>query len=188
MLKAVTEVLPIQPYLVALYQAMFVAAYFGLLQIGKITQSTHAIKAKNVHIGINKKKMMFVLFTSKTHDYSCKPRIIKIASVKNMDNGRHNTLCPFTILDHYIAVRRKHASDNEQFFVFSDCSPVKPHHFYHMLKLSISQLGLDSQLYSGHSFRIGRTIDLLHVGISVQMIKKIGRWKFNAVYRYLSAF
>ena len=36
-----------------------------------------------------------------------------------------------------------------------------------------------------HSFRGGRTSDLANMGYSIDQIKALGRWKFNAVYRYL---
>ena len=44
-----------QPYLTILYQAMFITAYYGLFRVGEITMSQHVIKAKDVHIGVNKR-------------------------------------------------------------------------------------------------------------------------------------
>ena len=37
-----------QPYLNALYQAMIMAAYYGMLRIGEVSKSPHVILAKNV--------------------------------------------------------------------------------------------------------------------------------------------
>lgn len=39
-----------QPYLIKLFQAIFVSAYYGLLRISKITGSKHSIKSGDVHI------------------------------------------------------------------------------------------------------------------------------------------
>ena len=50
-----------QCYLQALYKALFVAAYFGLLRVGELTVGPHAILAKNVHVGENKNKILFIL-------------------------------------------------------------------------------------------------------------------------------
>ena len=60
-----------QPYLVALYQAVFSSAFYGLFRMCEIAQtpSGHA-----VHIGVNKKKLMFILRTSKTHTLGNKPQ------------------------------------------------------------------------------------------------------------------
>ena len=66
-LKIVGQEYDTQPYLRSLYQALFSTAYFGLFRIGEITQSPHVIKACDVHLAKNKKKVMFVLRSSKTH-------------------------------------------------------------------------------------------------------------------------
>ena len=42
------------------------------------TGSDHAVRATDLHIAVNKKKMMLVLHTSKTHGLGDKPQKIKI--------------------------------------------------------------------------------------------------------------
>ena len=82
-------------------------------------------------------------------------------------------------------IRGPYRTEADQFFVFSDCSPVKPQNFRVILRQLLQRLGLDSELYDVHSFRIGRTSDLEKFGYSIDQIKAMGRWKSNAVYRYL---
>ena len=53
-----------QPYLEIMYRAMLVVSYFGLLRIGEIAQNEHIIRAKDVHEGMNKNKLMFILHSS----------------------------------------------------------------------------------------------------------------------------
>ena len=62
-----------QPYLLSLYMAAFSLAYYGLMRVGV---GHHAVKAKNIHIGLNKDKMMLVLYTSKTHGHESYPQKI----------------------------------------------------------------------------------------------------------------
>ena len=62
---------------------MFVSAYYGLLRIGKIALGLHVIKVTDVHVGVNKKKVLFVLRSSKTHVLGSKPQIVKIISNKH---------------------------------------------------------------------------------------------------------
>ena len=50
-----------QVYLYRLYKALFMSAYHGLLRIGEVTESPHAIQVHNVHIGVNKNKILFIL-------------------------------------------------------------------------------------------------------------------------------
>ena len=54
-----------QPYLNITYKALFSCAYYGLLRIGEVSESPHVIKACDVHRARNKKKLMFVLRSSK---------------------------------------------------------------------------------------------------------------------------
>ena len=49
----------------------------------------------------------------------------------------------------------------------------------------LTQAGYNSKLYTFHSERSRRALDLLKLGLSVETIKRLGRWKSNAVFRYL---
>ena len=73
--------------------------------------------------------------------------------------------------------------DSEPLFVFRDHSPVKAFHMRTVLKNVLLRFNLNWQLYSTHSFRIGRTNELFKRGVDIETIKKIGRWKSNAVYK-----
>ena len=68
------------PYVITLSQALLATSYFGLFRVGEMTASDHVVKACDVHVVTNKKKMMFVLHTSKTHTRASKPQIIKIVA------------------------------------------------------------------------------------------------------------
>ena len=182
-----------QPYLSILYQVLFSAAYYSLLRIGEVTSSPHVITVRNTHIATNKNKILFMLLSSKTHNRGDKPQRIKITSIPATASiGWQGKLrvqkaiyCPFTIIKRYINARPVALSLDENFFVFSDRSPVNHVHARSMLKLMIQQIGLDSNLYNFHSIRIGRGNDLLKLGLSVEIIKKLGRWRSNAVFAYL---
>lgn len=56
-----------QPYLEYMYKALFAIGYYGMLRVGELTCSPHVLKAKNFHLGRNKKKLMLILYSSKTH-------------------------------------------------------------------------------------------------------------------------
>ena len=64
-------------------------------------------------------------------------------------------------------------------------SPVKAENLRSILRLLLDRINLDSSMYDVHSFRIGRTCDLHKFGYTIDQIKAMGRWKSNAVYRYL---
>ena len=137
------------PYLKALYTALFIAAYYGLLRVGEVTQGPHVLLANNVHVGVNKKKLLFVLRSSKTHSQGDHPQMIKLNSTAASGKGKHrrNKFCPYTVINSYIQ-RCPHAiSEYEQFFVFADWTPVLPDQVRGLLRQLISRLGLKVQIY-----------------------------------------
>ena len=89
------------------------------------------------------------------------------------------------ILKKYVEICPYAVTQDEQFFVFSDNSPVKPDHVRNHLRLMLKRKGYKEYLYSFHGIRTGRARDLLKLGIPVENIKKLGRWISNAVFRYL---
>ena len=179
-----------QSYLSKLYRALFASAYYG-----ELTSGTHPVYATNVHIGQNKKKIMFILHTSKTHWSDVKPQKVKISNHKKgnlnkcaslgRDNGVGGLNCPYNILKDFADSRPTCKSLNKPFFVFSDRSPVKPTHMREALKTSLKLAGFQQKMYDTHSFRIGSASQLLKNNFSIDVIKKLGRWRSNCVYNYL---
>ena len=189
LIKKIPDVVSNQPYLITLYRALFLTTYIGLFRIGEVTSSPHAIKAKDVFIGTNKNKLLFILRSSKTHCKADKPQSVKIdCKTINQDAYSPDKLiktCPFEALRTYIATRPGFRQADKQFFVFSDNSPVTPSHMRDILSQLLNKCNFDNKLYSVHSLHGGRAFSLLNLGLSVETIKKIGRWKSNAVFRYL---
>ena len=176
-----------QPFLAKLYMALFTTAYYGMFRVGELTTGDHPILTRNVNIASNKEKVLFYLETSKTHGKSSKPQTVTISGAGVGKVQKNNKFCPFYILRNYLQVRGGYKSVNEAFFIFRNRNPVRPAHFRSTLKLAIKKAGLDNRLYNSHSFRAGRSVDLLNMGVPIDVIKNLGRWssKSNAVYRYL---
>ena len=183
-----------QPYLVVLYQAMILTTYYGLFRIGELTASPHVMKVCDVHIATNKKKLMFVLHSSKTHNNSNKPQIIKISATSTNKNSKKVQCdpnrsicccCPFTKLQQFLQLRRKYVNESEQFFIFADSSPVTQHHFRRIVRDLLRKANLDHRAYCMHGMCTGRASDMLDMGLSVETIRKFGRWKSTSVYTYL---
>ena len=67
---------------------------------------THPVKARDVHIGDNKDKVLFILRTSKTHWSDEKLQTIKIMSSKlnPLSQAKNSEFCPYRLLRHYLAV------------------------------------------------------------------------------------
>ena len=65
-----------QPFLEMLYKAFFLTAYYGMFCVGELASGSHPVRAKDVHIAKNKNKLLFVLYSSKTHNKGMKPQKI----------------------------------------------------------------------------------------------------------------
>ena len=63
-----------QIYLSILCHAIFSASYYGLLRVSEVAAKTHPILVHDAHIATNKKKILFILRTSKTHSKSSRPQ------------------------------------------------------------------------------------------------------------------
>ena len=170
-----------QLYLGHVYSVLFSAGYYGMLRVGELTSGCHPILVTDVQLAANKKKMMFVLQTSKTHGLYDKPQLVKIKEAPDSLKGclKHSVVdikhyCPYQLLLTFSKVRLQYKSEIEPFFVFKDRSPVCPSHMWRTLKDMISQARFDPNCYDTHSLRIGRSCDLLRLGLSVETIKKLG--------------
>ena len=176
-----------QWYLECMYKALFTISYYGLMRVGEVTASTHVLKASNVHLARNKEKILLILYTSKTHNFGDRLQKIKITANREEKLGRyvHRHFCPFKIMKTYLDLRGDYADEQEQFFVYSDKSVVTLEAARKILRAAIGNLNLSAGLYDMHSFRIGRMSDLAKFGYGIEEIKRMGRWKSNAVYKYI---
>ena len=172
-----------QMYLEKLFKAIFSIAYYGLMRIGEIATGTHPVKARDVHIGRNKNKILIVLFTSKTHGKESFPQKIKIEETKEKDKF----FCPFKLMRDFLAVRGNYIKDSDPFFIYGDGTPVKPEQVRKTLRNILETLNLNPSLYDTHSMRIGRASDMANFGYSASQIRQAGRWRSNAMFKYITS-
>ena len=194
-----------QPYLEIMYITAFLLFYYGMLRVGELANSQHAIKAKDIHSGKRKNKILMILYSSKTHSKADIPQtitiqdedIIEVHAGKQRSSSKNKlphqfiqetNFCPFLWTNRYLTARGGYLHKDEQFLIFSDGSPVEAGHIRKLLRQTLNEIGLQGTLYDVHSFRIGRATDLQKGGISVTEIKELGRWKSNSVYKYLRKF
>ena len=168
-----------QPYLKVMYLALFSLSYYGMMRVGELTLSLHVLKARDIHAAMNKDKLMLMLYTSKTHTTAKRPQKIKITSNLTEKSGFYakRNFCPFKLVNNYINWRFTIPTDREQFFIFRDGTPVTPENARTVLETCLTNLGLGATYYGMHSFRIGRTTDLIRSNLySLEEVKHMGRW------------
>ena len=177
-----------QPYLEKLYKAILVLGYYGLKRISELVWSDHVLKVCNINIARNKHKILIMLYTSKTHGLESKLQKIKIVANNDEKTGsyKYRNFCPIGVVHDFLLTRnRGFINEQEPFFIFSNDSPVLQSHLRSIIKLLLSNLGLDSSNYGVHSLRIGRTSDLAKSNYSIDEIRRMGRWRSNVVFKYI---
>ena len=166
-----------QLFLQTLYQALFAISYYGLMRVGEVTLSDHVVKAKDIHEADGKDKILIILYSSKTHTTRMRPQKIKITSNQSEKSGHYakRYFCPDSLVRKFLHLRGNYDYDSDKFFVFKDGTPVTAKHARNMLKLTLNNLGLNAKFYGMHSFRVGRTTDLIKYNYSFEEVKCMGR-------------
>lgn len=90
--------------------------------------------------------------------------------------------CCVAAVRHYLRLRPAGA---HYFFSHSNGTPLTRSQFSAVLAKAVRVLGLPPHIYTSHSFRIGRATDLASRGVNSDSIKKLGRWKSDAMETYI---
>ena len=161
---------------------MLATAYYGMFRVGEIVSSPHIIQARDVHIRENKEKLLFILRSSKTHYGTLQS--VNISATK-LNKKAKQDFCPYQLLKQYLEVRLRYQDSTEPFFIYGDRTPISPVAINKVLKMALGECGIDAKNFSMHGMRAGRAGDLLQLGVLVETIKKLGRWKSYAVFTYV---
>ena len=181
-----------QMYLSTAYSTIFALGYYGLMQVGELTKTDNSektIKARDIHIAVNKNKILIILYSSKTHSVRAKPQEIKIKAQQDVQGSQkqkfYRNFCPFNLLRDFLHIWGQYDTDDEPFFIFRDGSAITANQARHILKLMLQRISLDYRLYNMQLLCIGRATDIAKFGYSVDAIKHAGHWKSNTVFRYI---
>lgn len=166
-----------------LLKALFLMAFHGFFRLGELvikskTQSDKVIQRSDVHFETahgKLKQVQVVLKHFKTVSYG-QPKIITLEVSKNTKS------CPVHALFYYL---KHYRHSGGPLFQFLDGCPVPYSFVAKKLNEVIKNIGLDPKHYKGHSFRIGAATHASKVGFSENAIQNMGRWKSDAVKRYI---
>ena len=111
-----------------------------------------------------------------SHKHSAAPDFLVMNAVRN------KTICPFQAMMSYLINR---GTISGYLFAQADRSPISCSHFTKCLNECLKFCGVDTQNITLHSFRIGGVTHAARCGHSDDTVKKRGRWKSNALSRYI---
>lgn len=87
-------------------------------------------------------------------------------------------ICPVNAITKYLTLSNHKAGP---LFQFTCGTPVSYAFFSSSLKSLLTFIGLNTQIYKGHNFRIGAATSAAAEGIP----QTVGRWKSNAFKNYI---
>lgn len=175
-LKSVTN----STYERILYSTAFILSYFGFLRLGEFTANTRngggGLAATDVSVlrTGGRGKVMIDLRHSKNSQFGRTQTIVL--------HGVKGPICPVQAVEHYLAVRPQGGA---AFLCHFDKSPLTRHQLQAILRKAATTAGLDSRLYTPHSFRIGAATAAAAAGCSPEQIMEGGRWRSSAYRTYI---
>ncbi len=123
------------------------------------------------------------LSNSKTAQFSSE-QIVRIAGYR-----------PLSALWNYLKLRNQiYPTQKSNFLFVSDWKliddqiieiPMSYHYLLESMRKYLSQLGLNSKEFGGHSGRRGGATTMANAGINKDVIKQLGRWKSDAINAYI---
>ena len=102
-----------------------------------------------------------------------------------VDEGRESLHEDGLDVEVFCLARDLHSNHIQPLFIYPDAKVLSRHLIVTLTKQYISQIGLNSELYLGHSFRIAGATSAALSGLNDWQIKKLGRWNSNVYLRYI---
>jgi hypothetical protein len=165
-----------------LLKAFFLLAFQAFLRIGELATKNNnhekVLQRSDVSFIYSDHGLAGVSITLKHFKTNTENKPITF----EIHSNPHSNFCPVSSLKQYLD-HFGHTSG--PLFQFISGHPVTYQYITQHLRRTIAFLGLDPNLYKGHSFRIGAATHAASLGYSENYIQKLGRWKSNAIRRYV---
>ena len=169
------------PYLLIMYTAMILTAFFGLLRVGEITVSTHGhqniIRKDAIKLGYqgNHVSTINIYMSSYKHSQG-HPASIPLC------RQLLKSICPVRALIRYL---KSSSCPSGHLFHHKSGQTVSSSEFREVLRSCVSACGLDPSCYTCHSLRIGGATHAYLMNMPSSQICKLGRWKSTAYKKYI---
>ena len=166
------------------FRAMFLLAFYAFLRIGEITvrnasvDPTKLIQTQDVVLLADPNGNLKALQLCINNWKSQIPGVPFSLTVL----AQPGKFCPVLALKNYLRMR---GTLPVPLFLNSDKSPVTRSKFGKVLKDVAQLAGFDQKRIKSHSFRIGAATTAAGLGFSEDQIKRMGRWRSEAVQKYI---
>ena len=162
--------------------AAYCLGFFGFLRAGEFTStlppppggSILSVADITIDSRDNPQVLTVLLRTSKTDTFGMGTRLYLGRTGKS--------LCPVAAMLGYLAI---HPSNPGPLFIWENGTPLSRAQLVKHLQEVLTQAGIDTTHFSGHSFRIGAASTVARMGFSDSFIQTLGRWKSSAFMSYI---
>jgi hypothetical protein len=155
-------------------------AFFGFLRCGEFTVDDRFIAANNLCVDDVKLFNDHLIVTLKRSKNDPFRKGVSIPIFAN-----HTVACPVKAMNKYLKIRSIKAVNQEPLFVQTDNSALSRNVFIQKVKVLLNNLGLESEHYNGHSFRIGAATTASNVRLEDHLLKTLGRWSSDCYTTYI---
>jgi hypothetical protein len=164
----------------AQFFAVITTCFFGLLRIGNVLPSpplgsTNVLRVRDLRVC--DKGMYLQVRSSKTIQFRERVHTVVLPYFPN------HPLCPVTALKNFLSLTGRRRPDESLFDVA--LAPLSASAFRSRLARVLALLNLSSADYSTHSLRRGGATWLCTAGVPLHVIKVLGDWHSDCVFRYL---
>lgn len=162
-------------YEVTLFRCAFTLAFFGALRIGELIprsgKQVGGLLSDDVLVVGDRLKLR--LRRSKTDMYG--------NGVWLSVNSTRLPFCPVDLARSFMNIW----SEGPVFLVHKGGSPLSQYQFSAVFRVALSACGRDPSEFGTHSFRIGAATVADSLGLPVDHIKSLGRWRSDCYMRYI---
>ena len=154
--------------------------FFGFMRAGEFTcpssQAAAGLTVSDVGIDSHNNPQVLIVHLrhSKTDQFG--------AGVHLYLGKTGDILCPVAGVLGYLAIR---PPDPGPLFIHQDGRPLSRKYLVSQMREALSQAGVNTARFSGHSFRIGAASTAARAEFSDSFIQTLGRWKSSAFTTYI---
>ncbi|XP_053243402.1 uncharacterized protein LOC128413387 [Podarcis raffonei] len=166
-------------YEARLFSAAYSIAFFGALRVGEVVYEVgrHGFSRGLLlsDVTLSREDLVIRIRSSKTDQYG------RGALVQLMATDSPGP-CPVKDTRRFLSLRANSAGP---LLIHADGLPLTRHQFTRVMRLALAACGIPAADFASHSFRIGAATTAMHLGLTTERIRDLGRWKSDAYKRYL---
>ena len=163
----------------ALFKAAFSLCFFGFLRVGEFASYSKSADTSRLisfsDVSLSDNRLRVIIRFSKTDQVGVSTSLI-------FTRASDASVCPVIAIAEFLSVRGCFAGP---LFTHFNREPLTRSQFAYIMREGIRVLGLPTDGFTPHSFRIGAATSAALCGIPDAEIQALGRWKSSAFKRYI---